>query len=120
VLFEGAKTKLPNKEQFWSPRAKVSKDEPMPTLDRLNGQGVRGMNNGSHAIAQAFVAGVARASGQHRIAEQNLSIAAKLNASNVSAERILDVSTQMTREALQAGRSAPLTLEQVAAWAGLA
>ena len=119
VLFEGAKTKLPSKEQFWAPRAKVAKDEPMPTTARLNDQGVRGTNNQSHAIAQAFAAGVARASGQHRIADQNLSMAAKLDAANVSAERILDVTTQMTREALEAGRSAPLTLEQVAAWAGL-
>ena len=120
VLFEGDKTKLPTKEQFLAAKPTVRLADDTATHSASdNRQGVRGTNNQSHAIAQAFAAGVARASGQHRIADQNLSMAAKLDAANVSAERILDVTTQMTREALEAGRAAPLTLEQVAAWAGL-
>jgi hypothetical protein len=118
-LFEGARTKLPSKEQFWAPRARVAKDEPIETNANINEQGVRGTDLQISAIAQAFCTGVERGSGQHRIADQNLEEAGRLAASSVTPERVVDVALEMTRQALEGGKSPPLTLKQVSEWAGL-
>jgi len=119
VLFEGAKTKLPSKEQFKAAKPVIRTDDEAAKDTRQSDQGVRGKETQYRAIAQAFAAGVARASGQHRIADQNLDEAARLAARGVEPAQVTDYAEQMTLEALEAGRPAPLTLKQVAAWAGL-
>ena len=121
VLFEGVKTKLPTKEQFYAPRAKLRTDADEPTVKpgKQIDQGFKGRDLQIPAIAQAFVAGVERMSGQLRIADENLVEAARLAANGIKPEQILDFSQNMSRQRLEMGQTPPLTLKQVAEWAGL-
>ena len=119
VLFEGDKTKLPTKEQFLAAKPTVRLDDAPTYTASDNRQGVRGNDLQISAIAQAFCTGVERGSGQHRIADQNLEEAGRLAASSVTPERVVDVALEMTRQALEGGKSPPLTLKQVSEWAGL-
>ncbi len=119
VLFEGAKTRLPTKEEFMAAKPQVRTDEPTTKPASDNRQGFKGGDLQIPAIAQAFVAGVERMSGQLRIADDNLVEAARLAANGIKPEQILDFSQNMSRQRLESGQTPPLTLKQVAEWAGL-
>ncbi len=70
-------------------------------------------------LAQAFCAGVAAASGVNRLPDPSLKTAETLAQQGVEPAAIRDYAIQMTLEHLKTGRQPPLTLNQVATWAGL-
>ena len=70
-------------------------------------------------MAQAFVQGVEMASGQRRMPGQSEDYARSLAERGVDAEAVRAATVEMTRHNLKAGRTPPLTLEQVAIWAAL-
>ena len=112
---------LPTKEQFYSPKPKVIQelDDDVAVPDKS--QGVRGIDAELHKrIARAFAAGVERATGQPRDLAAQLPEAERLAAAGVTPEQVTDVTVAMCQERLAAGKSAPITLKQVAAWSGLA
>lgn len=119
VLYEGPETPMPTYEQFISPKPRVVAElDEAPVEEATDkSKGVRGMQ--AKSLAQAFVSGVAAASGVHRTADSSLAVAETLAEQGVEPEAVRDYAMQMTLEALQAGRQPPLTLNQVASWAGL-
>jgi len=121
VLFDGPQTELPSKEQFYAPRPKIAEDveilEAQEVLHNRRGSG--GENSDFKILSQAFVQGVQMVSGQHRIAESNHNFAKILADRGISAERIKAATIEMCKYNLMSGRTPPITLEQVAIWAGL-
>ena len=119
ILYEGVETPMPTYEQFISPKPRVVAElDEAPVEEAADkSKGVRGMQ--AKSLAQAFVSGVAAASGVHRTAEPSLRAAATLAEQGVDAEAVRDYAMQMTLEALKARRQPPLTLNQVVQWAGL-
>ena len=71
------------------------------------------------SLAQAFCAGVAAASGVNRLPDSSLKTAETLAEQGVEPAAIRDYAIQMTLENIKVGRQPPLTLNQVATWAGL-
>lgn len=120
VLYEGAETPMPTYEQFISPKPRVvaELDEAPVEGAADKSKGVRGMQ--AKSLAQAFVSGVAAASGVHRLPDPSLKTAETLAEQGVEPAAIRDYTIQMTLEHLKSGRQPPLTLSQVATWAGLA
>jgi len=110
---------MPTYEQFISPKPRVvaELDEAPVEEAAHKSKGVRGTQ--AKSLAQAFVSGVAAASGVHRTAESSLAVAETLAEQGVEPEAVRDYAMQMTLEALKSGRQPPLTLNQVASWAGL-
>jgi len=121
VLFDGAQTKLPSKEQFYSPRPKVAEDIDTPeALDVThNRRGFGGENSNFKILSQAFVSGVESVSGQRRIPEANYEFAKRLADHGVTADQVKAATVEMSRSNLKSGRVPPITLEQVATWAAL-
>ena len=119
VLYEGPGTPMPTMEQFKAikPRVVAELDEDVSHLVTNKREGVRG--NEARSLASAFCSGVAAASGQHRIADQQLDGAAKLEGQGISPAALRDYAEQMSLEALSQGRTPPLSIRQVAKWAGL-
>ena len=118
VMFEGPQTKLPTKEEFWSPRPAVAEEGPTPGK-AVDNRGIQRVDTGKiQSLAISFCNGCARF-GQHRIADQQLETAAVLVTKGVTATQVIEATTQCGKEWLAAGRNLPLTLKQVAEWAGL-
>ena len=121
VLFEGPQTPLPSKEQFFAPRPKVAEEpaviEEQEVQHKRRGSGGEGSD--FRILAQAFVQGVEMASGQRRMPGQSEDYARSLADRGVDAEAVRAATVEMTRHNLKAGRTPPLTLEQVAKWAAL-
>jgi hypothetical protein len=120
VLYEGPKTAMPTKEQFYAakPRVIAEIDDELPVVHKS--EGVRGIDADLlKRIARAFCAAVERSTGQARVLEQQLEDAAPLAAAGTTPEQVADYTVSMCLERRTAGRSAPLRLKQVADWAGL-
>lgn len=121
VLFDGAQTELPSKEQFYAPRPKLAEEPEILEAQEVlhNRRGSGGENADFKILSQAFVRGVQEVANQHRIAEANHHFARSLAAKGVSPEAVRQATIEMTKQNLAKGRTPPITLEQVAAWAGL-
>jgi len=121
VLFDGPQTELPSKEQFYAPRPKLAEEPEILEAQEVlhNRRGSGGENDDFKILSQAFVSGVQMASGQHRIAEANHPYAKILAARGVDSEAVREATIEMAKANLKAGRTPPITLEQVAKWAGL-
>jgi hypothetical protein len=82
--------------------------------------GVKGDENKQYQIlAQAFKSAVERASGVHRLPEPSFQAAKKLWDQGLTVNEVRDHTAAFVRDALKNGRTPPLTLDQVAKWAGL-
>jgi hypothetical protein len=126
ILFHGNDI-LPTKEQFLSPRPAVV-DVDWGVMDGKlaheaeshNKEGGLGDGNKDFQIlAHTFRIAVERACGVHRLAEPSYQTAAKLHALGVNVEDVRAATTEMVRDGLKTGRTPPITLDQVAKWAGL-
>ena len=121
VLFDGAQTELPSKEQFWAPRPKLvaeALDEDTQAVTHTRRE-FEGGNSDFKILAQAFVLGVELASGQRRLPGPNQDYARVLAERGVKADQVKAATIEMTRANLKQGRTPPLTIEQVAQWAAL-
>ena len=122
VLFDGVKTPLPTYEQFKAikPRLVAEIDgEAVETIDTKKGRGVRGVE--TQSLKRAFCAGVERATGVHRSTDTSSAEAdaAILVIAGVTPTEILEATIEMSLEARKKGRPPPLSIKQVATWAGL-
>lgn len=118
VLFEGDKTPLPTKEEFYAPRPKLAEDPDIQEVTH-NRRGSGGENQDFRILAQAFCQGVEMGSGQHRLPGPSQEFARSLADRGVTAEKVKAASLEMTRANLKQGRTPPMTIEQVAQWAAL-
>jgi len=127
VLWEGNEP-LPSREEFWAPRPKVAEvdyyiDHGKVTIDdgdTHKGQGVWGNDSTEYqCLANAFKSAVERSCGIHRLPEPSYTAAKTLWDQGVTVNQVNDHTAAFVRQALKAGRTPPLTLDQVAKWAGL-
>ena len=121
VMFDGAQTVLPSKEQFWAPRPKLvaeALDEDTQAVTHIRRES-EGSNDDFKILAHAFVSGIQMACGQHRLAGPNQDLARPLANRGVTADQVKAATVAMTTTNLKAGRMPPLTIEQVAKWAAL-
>ena len=121
VLFEGDKTPLPTKEQFYAPRPKIAEDDSHQDVQEVthNRRGSGGENHDFKILSQAFVQGVEMGSGQHRLPGPSHDYAMELSSRGVTADQVRTATLEMTRANLRNGRTPPITIEQVARWAAL-
>jgi len=121
VLFDGAQTELPTKEQFYAPRPKLAEDPVIQEEQEViqNRRGSGGENSDFRILAQAFCQGVEMGSGQHRLPTPSHNYATVLAERGVSADAVRKASLEMTKANLKSGRTPPITIEQVAKWAAL-
>lgn len=121
VMFDGAQTELPSREQFYAPRPKVAIDDPteeaVAVINKERGSG--GENVAFSSLSQAFCLGVERVSGSHRVTAPQDETAKVLAMRGVTAEQVIEATSSMTKARLKRGQTPPMTLEQVAQWAGL-
>lgn len=121
ILWEG-NDPLPTKEQFWAPQPKFAAlhDDDLNEPTEHMQTGVKGDGNTQYQIlAQAFKSAVERASGVHRLPEPSFQAAKKLWDQGLTVDQVRDHTAAFVRDALKNGRTPPLTLDQVAKWAGL-
>lgn len=123
VLFNG-NDPLPTKEEFLSPvplivddRKQMDVEVPGVTQERTGGVGDG--NKQFQLLAHSFKHAVERASGVHRLPDPSFQAAKVLYDQGVTVDQVRDAATAATKNALQNGRTPPLTLDQVAKWAGL-
>ena len=120
-MFDGAQTELPSREQFYAPRPKVAIDDPteeaVAVINKERGSG--GENVAFSSLSQAFCLGVERVSGSHRVTAPQDDTAKVLAMRGVTAEQVIEATSSMTKARLKVGQTPPMTLEQVAQWAGL-
>ena len=121
VMFDGPQTELPTKEQFYAPRPKVAVDDPTEeaVVVTHKERGFGGENVAFSSLSQAFCLGVERVSGSHRVASPQDETAKRLAVRGVTAEQVIEATASMTKARLRRGQTPPMTLEQVAQWAGL-
>lgn len=121
VLFVG-KDPLPTKEQFWAPQPRfetVPEDDVYDTTTPIK-KGVTGDSQKDYQVlAQAFKQAVERSCGVHRLPEPSFISAKTLWDQGVTVDQVRDHTAAFVSQALKAGRTPPLTLDQVAKWAGL-
>jgi|DEB0MinimDraft_6_1074348.scaffolds.fasta_scaffold24348_2 hypothetical protein len=126
VMF-GADDPLPTKEQFLAPRASIMdidygiKDGKVSTVDDADNKkgGLGDGNKDFQILAHTFRTAVERTSGAVRLADSSFQTAARLHQLGVTAEQVRESTTAMVKDGLRTGRAPPMTLEQVARWAGL-
>jgi len=127
VLWEG-KDPLPSREEFWAPRPKVAEVDyfvkdgkiEVDNADIDKRQGVWGKESTEYqSLAQAFRSAVERSCGIHRLPEPSYQAAKALWNQGVTVDQVKDHTVAFVHQALKAGRTPPLTLDQVAKWAGL-
>lgn len=122
VLFEGPQTPLPTREQFLAARPLIAENE--ADVEALEGpQNKMGIQRGDEALiqslAQAFRQGVERASGVVRDVGQSLLCAGRLAERGVEPGQVLEAAVQTTIAWRKERKDPPMTLDQVAKWAGL-
>ena len=121
ILWEG-NDPLPSLEEFWTPAPKFAvddQDDVMPFNTDMK-SGVKGDSGKDYQVlAQAFRSAVERTSGVHRLAEPSYQAAKTLYDQGVSINQVRDHTAAATKDALRNNRQPPLTLDQVAKWAGL-
>jgi len=126
VMF-GEKDPLPTKEQFLAPRAAIMDvdygiaDGKVTQIEETHNK-TGGPGDGKadfQILAHTFRAAVERASGAVRLSEPSFPTAAKLHALGVTADEVRESTTAMVKDGLRTGRTPPITLDQVAKWAGL-
>lgn len=121
ILYEG-NDPLPSLEQFWAPQPKFAAADPddYAESDAPMKSGVTGDRNNEYQIlAQAFRSAVERSCGVHRLPEPSFQAAKVLMSQGVTTDQVRDHTIAFVKEALRNGRTPPLTLDQVAKWAGL-
>jgi hypothetical protein len=119
VLYQGAETPVPSREEIYAPVPAVIAEPDDDNAAGDNEEGVRGIDTElQKRVAGAFVAGAA-AAGQHRLLEPQLAAAALLVVAGRSPAEIREYTIAACQAALEARRSPPSTLMQVAKWAGL-
>ena len=122
MLFDGAATPLPTYEQFKSVKPKLVAEmdgEAVIQDSTQKERGVRGVE--TQSLKRAFSAGVERATGVHR-STQNQSAdseAAALVVAGVTPAELLEATQEMSLDAKSRGKPPPLSIKQVATWAGL-
>lgn len=126
VLFY-ANDPLPTKEQFLAPRAAImdidygiagGKVTQIEDADKKIG----GTGDGKadfQILAHTFKSAVERSCGAVRLADPSFQAAAKLHQQGVTTETVRESTIAMVKDGLRTGRTPPLTLDQVAKWAGL-
>ena len=119
VLYDGLKTAMPSKEEFYAPRPKIAEEYPEEQVIE-NSRGFKGVNKQLvSSISQAFCNGVQKASGVSRNVQNQYKDAESLADIMVSAEEVEEAAANMTLELMKEGRDPPISLNQVAIWAGL-
>lgn len=113
---------MPTREQFLAARPLIAEnDQDLEAIDAdYNQKGiVRGDEALIQSIAQAFRQGVERASGVVRDVGQSLLCAGRLAEKGVQPDQVLAAAVQATIAWRKERRDPPMTLDQVAKWAGL-
>jgi len=121
ILWEG-KDPIPTNEQFWAPAKVIPEpgEDDFTEVDTHMQSGVQGDSNKDYQVlAHAFRKAVEKACGAHRLPEPSYQAAKLLHDQGVTVEQVRDHTAAFVREALAKGRTPPLTLDQVAKWAGL-
>ena len=121
VLWEG-NDPLPTLEQFWAPQPKFAVDPEDDAVEAAEHkqEGVKGdANNDCQVLAHAFRTSVERTCGVNRLAQPSFQAAKVLHNQGVTVDQVRDYTAAFVKEALRNGRTHPLTLDQVAKWAGL-
>lgn len=122
MLFDGDKTPLPTYEQFKSvkPKLVAEMDGEAVVQDSIQKErGVRGVE--TQSLKRAFCAGVERATGVHRSTQTQSADdeAAVLVVAGVTPAELLEAAQEMSLDAKSRGKPPPLSIKQVATWAGL-
>lgn len=121
ILWEG-NDPIPTLEQFWAPQptfAAFDEDDVDQDMTPMQ-SGVKGdANKDYQVLAHAFKQAVEKASGVHRLPDPSFQSAKLLADQGVTVDEVRDHTAAFVREALKNGRTPPLTLDQVAKWAGL-
>lgn len=123
VLWEG-NDQLPSREQFWAPQPKLRQDsddltEVLTDAPHIKTGGLGDGKGDSHILAQAFKTTVERTCGMIRLPEPSFKAAELLYNQGVTVEQVRDHTAAMVKDCLKRGRTPPITLDQVAQWAGL-
>ncbi len=121
VLWEGDEA-LPTKEQFWAPQPRFApvEDDEVEQGATHKQTGVTGDSNKDYQVlAQAFKQAVEKSCGVHRLPEPSFKASKVLWDQGVTVDQVRDHTAAFVSQALKAGRTPPLTLDQVAKWAGL-
>jgi predicted transcriptional regulator len=119
VLYDGLKTAMPSKEEFYAPRPKIAEEYPEEQVIE-NSRGFKGVNKQLISIiSQAFCSGVQKASGVSRNVQNQYKDAESLADKGVTGEEVEEAAANMTLERMKEGRDPPISLNQVAIWAGL-
>ena len=123
ILYDGAATETPSREQIYSPTPKVVAEVDAAATSGAvadKSRGARGVD--SQLVKRAigsFAAGVSAATGQTRLLDPQLGAASKLVEAGYTPEQIREYTIAACLDAIQRQKSAPATLQQVATWAGL-
>lgn len=127
VLWEG-NDPLPSREEFWAPRPKVAEIDyyieggkiTVDNVDTDKRQGVWGKESTEYqTLAHAFRGAVERSTGANRLPDQSFKAAKVLWDQGVTVDQVREHTISMCVSGLKVGRTPPLTLDQVAKWAGL-
>lgn len=119
VLYDGLKTTMPTKEQFYSPRPKVAEEYPEDIVVQ-NSEGVKGGSEMEiKSIAQAFCSGVQKVFGNHLISDNSLDAARVLQSKGIKAEQVMELAESMALDYRERGKSPPQVLNQLVKYAGL-
>jgi len=121
VLFDGDETPLPTLEDFRAPKPRlVAEHDGDDGASLIEPTGIQRENPAlSRSLAQSFVRAVQAATGELRLPDRQRATADRLALAGVTPEKVAEATSQAVLEARTAGRSAPLTLEQVAERTGL-
>lgn len=123
VLYKGKAQPLPTREEFLAIKPRVIEEldgEAAPQTTDHKRQGVRGVETAEiNSLKRAFCAGVERATGVNRLAEGQESQAATLVQAGISAPELLEAAQEMSLDLKKRGKPPPLSIKQVATWAGL-
>ena len=121
VLFDGDETPLPTLEDFRAPKPRlVAEHDGDDEASLIEPTGIERENPAlSRSLAQSFVRAVQAATGELRLPDRQRATADRLALAGVTPEKVAEATSQAVLEARTAGRSAPLTLEQVAERTGL-
>lgn len=121
ILWEG-KDPIPTNEQFWAPAKIIPEpgEDDFTEVDTHMQSGVIGDENKDYQVlAHAFRKAVERAVGINRLPAPSYQAAKDLWNQGVTVDQVTEYTTAMCRDAIQKGRTPPLTLDQVGKWAAL-
>jgi hypothetical protein len=121
ILFEG-NDPLPTFEQFWAPQPRFrapDEDESLEVAEPIQ-KGVQGDGNKDYEIlAHTFVKAVEATSGVRRLPAPSFKTAKTLADQGVKVDEVRAATVTMSKDSLGRGAAPPITLDQVAKWAGL-